>query len=118
MTLLARSVPTVIAAFTAASALAVVGLPASADSGTDGNNALTEQRWRLPDHYTRAAVQALSDHEVVVSGLDNPRQLVWSNRGHLRIAEAGHGSYKPENCVSGGPEGVRWTGLESGMGPP
>jgi hypothetical protein len=97
--------PLGIAAFTAASALAVGGLPASADPGTDGKNGLTEQRWRLPDHYTRAAVRALTDHEVVVSGLDNPRQLVWNNRGGLRIAEAGHGSYKPENCVPGGPEG-------------
>ena len=99
----ARSLVVGIATVTAASAFAAVGAPASADSGSDGDR-LTEQRWWLADHYTRAAVRGLTDHQVVVRRLDNPRQLVWGNGGGLRIAEAGHGSYKPENCVSGGPE--------------
>lgn len=37
-----------------------------------------------------------AEHEVVVSGLDNPRQLSWDGRGELYIAEAGRGG---EDCV-------------------
>ncbi len=100
----ARSVAVGIATFTVASALAVAGSPAAPDQRRDGHD-LAVQGWRLADHYTQAAVRALTDHEVVVSGLDNPRQLVWGNGGGLRIAEAGHGSYNPDNCVAGGPGG-------------
>lgn len=44
---------------------------------------------------------AWADHEVVVSGLDNPRQLSWDGRGELYIAEAGHGGSEcmGEDCV-------------------
>ncbi len=94
-----------LAMVTALSAGAAVGSPASARMAGSDDLTGASARSRLADHYTAASVRALADHEVVVSGLDNPRQLVWDNGGGIRIAEAGHGSYKPENCVSGGPEG-------------
>ncbi|MFY0409089.1 ScyD/ScyE family protein [Solicola sp. PLA-1-18] len=39
---------------------------------------------------------------VVVSGLDNPRQLTQTPSGKLLIAQAGHGSYQKKNCVGTG----------------
>jgi len=62
-------------------------------------------RLSLPSHYTHRAVHRLAQAEVVVSGLDNPRQLAWDRQGRLLVAEAGHGSMgKPGTCFQG-PEG-------------
>jgi hypothetical protein len=61
-------------------------------------------------HYTRSALQRSAKHAVVVSGLDNPRQLAWDNSGRLLVAEAGHGSYgKAGTCISS-PEGKQCGG--------
>lgn len=50
--------------------------------------------------------------KVVASGLDNPRDLAFV-RGHLYVAEAGHGG---SLCIPGGPEGgVQCAGLTSGI---
>ncbi len=46
------------------------------------------------------------DHTVVKRGLDNPRQLSFTRDGRLVIAEAGHGSYKKENCSGKGREAI------------
>jgi hypothetical protein len=44
--------------------------------------------------------------QVVVAGLDNPRQLAWDHSGRLLVAEAGHGSYgKAGTCIKS-PEGT------------
>lgn len=40
-------------------------------------------------------------HRVILSGLDNPRQLSLAGRA-LVIAEAGHGSSNPDNCSGSG----------------
>jgi len=53
-----------------------------------------------PDQYRGADWQRGGAFSVVVDGLDNPRQLVWSNQDDLVVAEAGHGN--PNNC---GPDG-------------
>jgi glucose/arabinose dehydrogenase len=45
-----------------------------------------------------------ADHRVVVRGLDNPRQMHLMRNGDVVVAEAGHGSYKPSNCVGSGDE--------------
>lgn len=37
-------------------------------------------------------------HSVVVSGLDNPRQISTLGNGDILVAEAGHASANPENC--------------------
>jgi hypothetical protein len=47
---------------------------------------------------------------VVVSGLDNPRDLDMGPGGVLYVAEAGHGG---SQCLSGGPEGTTCAGLTS-----
>jgi len=49
-----------------------------------------------PDQYRGADWQRGGAFSVVVDGLDNPRQLVWSNQDDLIVAEAGHGN--PDNC--------------------
>ncbi len=49
-----------------------------------------------PDEYKGADWRRGAMFDVVVDGLDNPRQLVWSNQGNLIVAEAGHGN--PNNC--------------------
>ena len=41
-------------------------------------------------------------HAVVVSGLDNPRQLSFMANGRLLVAEAGHGSKNPAHCSGHG----------------
>jgi hypothetical protein len=47
----------------------------------------------------------LARHVVMQSGLDNPRQLQRLITGDFLVAEAGHGSNDPDNCVgSGGDE--------------
>lgn len=50
-------------------------------------------------------------HTVVVSGLNNPRQLAFGPHGSLLIAEAGRGSLHPDssNCFPG-PEGTTCVG--------
>jgi len=50
-------------------------------------------------------------HTVVVSGLNNPRQLSWGPHGSLLVAEAGRGSLHPSstNCFTG-PEGQTCAG--------
>lgn len=40
-------------------------------------------------------------HTVIVSGLDNPRQLTFTPNGRLLVAQAGHGSNDPNNCSHG-----------------
>ncbi|NHC16098.1 ScyD/ScyE family protein [Motilibacter deserti] len=40
-----------------------------------------------------------ADHEVVLSGLNNPRQISWDGRGEMYVAEAGRGG---EDCVGEG----------------
>ena len=47
---------------------------------------------------------AFAKHKVVAKGLDNPRQLSLLPSGKLLVAQAGHGSYKPRNCVGEGEE--------------
>jgi hypothetical protein len=41
-------------------------------------------------------------HTTVLTGLDNPRQLSVNANGDLLVAAAGHGSYKPANCLGSG----------------
>ncbi|MDX6327417.1 MAG: hypothetical protein QOK15_3771, partial [Nocardioidaceae bacterium] len=41
-------------------------------------------------------------HTQVLNGLDNPRQLSVAPNGDLLVAEAGHGSYNPDNCAGSG----------------
>lgn len=43
-------------------------------------------------------------HKIVAGGLDNPRQLSLTPNGRLLVAQAGHGSYKPAQCVGEGDE--------------
>ncbi len=102
MKLNGNKVTTSLAALTAAAAVAAAS-PAAAASHHNGGR--SDPRHLVADHYTRSAMQGLAPHTVVVSGLDNPRQLAWGNSGGLLIAEAGHGSYNSANCSSGGPEG-------------
>lgn len=49
---------------------------------------------------------------VVVSGLNNPRQLAWDDHGRLLVAEAGRGTLdpKPGSCLQG-PEGEVCVGV-------
>lgn len=91
----------------AVSVPAFVGvLPAAAGSSGSWGHAFGRDSGQVASHYSAGAAARTSvAHEVVVSGLDNPRQLAWSNNGSLLVAEAGHGSYKAKNCSSGGPEG-------------
>jgi hypothetical protein len=69
---------------------------------------------RLAHHYTARAyaraIQRAPHHTVVVSGLDNPRQLAWANNGDLLVAEAGHGSYGAKGTCTAGPEGPACVG--------
>jgi hypothetical protein len=51
---------------------------------------------------------------MVVSGLDNPRDLAFGPSGKLYVAEAGHGGL-PADCVAGGPEGTACYGLTSAV---
>ncbi len=51
---------------------------------------------------TNAAHPHFDKHAIVVSGLDNPRQLSLTTNGSLLVAEAGHGSYNPDNCAGHG----------------
>lgn len=46
---------------------------------------------------------------VVVTGLNNPRQLAWGRGGSLLVAEAGRGSPNGTNCFTG-PEGTSCAG--------
>lgn len=57
------------------------------------------------------ASAASSQPTVVVSGLNNPRQLAWGPGGSLLVAEAGRGSLNPgdANCYTG-PEGLTCLG--------
>src|SRR5882757_7181947 len=59
---------------------------------------------------TTPTVKTVS-HTVVVSGLNNPRQLSWGPHGSLLVAEAGRGSLNPssKNCFIG-PEGENCAG--------
>ncbi len=43
-----------------------------------------------------------ANKSVVISGLDNPRQLSILPNGDLLVAEAGHGSNDPDNCTGSG----------------
>jgi hypothetical protein len=89
-------------------AVAAVG-PVTAE-GAPASSHHQRPSLRLADHYSRAALQRLAAHAVVVSGLDNPRQLAWDNSGRLLVAEAGHGSYgKAGTCISS-PEGKKCGG--------
>jgi hypothetical protein len=66
--------------------------------------------WHIAGHFTRAALKREAKAAVVVSGLDNPRQLAWDSKGGLLVAEAGHGSSgKPGTCFKG-PEGTNCVG--------
>lgn len=47
----------------------------------------------------------VAKHRVIASGLDNPRQLNLTPNGRLLVAQAGHGSYNPDNCVGSEQEG-------------
>jgi hypothetical protein len=60
--------------------------------------------------HTIGSLLKAANAEVVVAGLDNPRQLAWDHSGRLLIAEAGHGSYgKAGTCIKG-PEGLSCVG--------
>jgi hypothetical protein len=60
--------------------------------------------------HTIGSLLKAANAEVVVAGLDNPRQLAWDHSGRLLVAEAGHGSYgKAGTCVKG-PEGLSCVG--------
>jgi hypothetical protein len=82
-------------ALAAGASVAAVAAPA--------NGGLTGTTPGLPSHFTHGAVRQLTPAVVVVSGLDNPRQLAWDRSGRLLVAEAGHGSYgRRGTCFTGG----------------
>jgi hypothetical protein len=72
---------------------------------------VTSAKPSLPSHYTAHALHQLVQPEVVVSGLDNPRQLAWDKGGRLLVAEAGHGSNGKAGSCFNGPEGRNCVGL-------
>ena len=43
-------------------------------------------------------VRVPTDYRRIHTGLDNPRQIALTRAGALVVAEAGHGSYRDENC--------------------
>src|SRR4051794_5563043 len=60
------------------------------------------------------AAEAQPGHQVLATGLDNPRQLAWFNNGKtLIISEAGSGG---PICVGEGPEGPQCIGFTSSVG--
>jgi hypothetical protein len=61
-----------------------------------------------------AGAQSTGGFTVIVSGLDNPRDLDFAPNGRLYVAEAGHGG-APQDCVAGGPEGNICPGFTSGI---
>ncbi len=61
-----------------------------------------------------AGAQPTGGFTVIVSGLDNPRDLDFSPNGQLYVAEAGHGG-SPADCVPGGPEGDICPGFTSAI---
>jgi hypothetical protein len=89
---------------------AVATLGPLAAVGAAGHQHAKSALSHLASHDTRAALARKAKAEIVVSGLDNPRQLAWDRHGGLLVAEAGHGSYgKPGTCFSG-PEGKACVG--------
>lgn len=48
----------------------------------------------------------MAHHVVLQSGLDNPRQLQRLVGGDFLIAEAGHGSRDPDNCLGSGQQAI------------
>ncbi len=90
-------------------AVAAVG-PVDAVGTTTHHQVRSAMRPLVAGHFTRASLMREAKAQVVVSGLDNPRQLSWDHN-RLLVAEAGHGSYgKPGTC-SKGPEGTNCVGL-------
>ncbi len=71
--------------------------------GLAGALALSTQSTAAPGDPS-AASAARPRHSVVVSGLDNPRQLTALPGGKLLVAEAGHGASDPSGCVGEGEE--------------
>lgn len=57
---------------------------------------------------------AVGSFKTVVSGLDNPRDLAFSPRGNLYVAEAGSGG-KKSDCFAAGEEGMQCPGFTSGL---
>jgi hypothetical protein len=95
-----RKVALAVAALTATvPGLAVVGGSVAADGAQSRS------------HHSSADPRLAGGHTVVVSGLDNPRQLAWANNGDLLVAEAGHGSYGKKGTCFSGPEGTNCVGF-------
>ncbi|UPK74887.1 ScyD/ScyE family protein [Nocardioidaceae bacterium SCSIO 66511] len=72
-------------------ALGVVALAVPTVTATGADQA--------PPHSLKAA-----KHKVIADKLDNPRQLSLTPNGNLLVAQAGHGSYDPADCVGEGDE--------------
>jgi hypothetical protein len=89
-------------------ALAAIGPAAAQGAAASGHD--PRPSLRLADQYTQRALQRSARHAVVVSGLDNPRQLAWDNAGRLLVAEAGHGSYGKRGTCLASPEGKSCVG--------
>lgn len=103
-----RTVLTIAAVTAMVPAVATVSPMAAV--GSPARSAVASSAAEMPGHYTQRALQRLPQPAVVVSGLDNPRQLAWDSSGGLLVAEAGHGSYgKPGTCFTG-PEGKSCVG--------
>ncbi|MDX6365824.1 MAG: hypothetical protein QOK30_900 [Nocardioidaceae bacterium] len=82
-------------------AVAAVGPVSALGAGTHS---------QMSRSHTIGGLLKAANAEVVVAGLDNPRQLAWDRSGRLLVAEAGHGSYgKAGTCVKG-PEGASCIG--------
>jgi hypothetical protein len=64
-----------------------------------------------PSHANGSHTQRAAGPQVVVSGLDNPRQLAWDHKGRLLVAEAGHGSLGKKGTCFGGAEGRECIGM-------
>ena len=91
-------------AIAAAAALALA-LPGAAMADNSSRDHGASGRWLgIPvdaAKYVGRQAAAAPGWTVAATGLDNPRQLVWANHS-LIVAEAGHGSYKADNCVGAG----------------
>jgi hypothetical protein len=82
-------------------AVAAVGPVSALGAGASGHTS--------GSHIQRGLLHAGAP-EIVVSGLDNPRQLAWDRGGRLLVAEAGHGSYGKAGTCFKGPEGTACVG--------
>ncbi|UYM07183.1 ScyD/ScyE family protein [Solicola gregarius] len=73
------------------SALGVLALAGSTVAAADADQSPPDQA-------------KMAKHKVIADELDNPRQLSLTPGGKLLVAQAGHGSYDPANCIGEGEE--------------